>query len=269
MNATVEITKPQIDTDLFDKTPTFTTLKPRPGTKRTTHSVRADLATQAVEFAKLSGCTDEDAAKMTAIFFGDRALCAPMTAKIQIAHLNGVCIDNDILYNEVGGYLDIPLAGSEEETRCALRPDADQNIFLVGVERLGGVDPTKEDQNARFTSYSLVIPETEGDYPVVIGMNGVNDGQRVSLRWSRRLYQKPIRNHVTGETTWENKLETLTGLQNMEGVATQVALKAGFPLLETPVNANPPAQRGNRNSRNDRPAPTTTEVEGSDPWSMS
>lgn len=251
------------------ETPTWAILTPAPGTKRTAQAVRANLAGQVIQFAIDSGVTAEDAAKLAAIFDGKRALCAPMTPKIHVAHVNGVCFEQGILFNEVSGYLTVDLADSGP-TQIQLREDADQNMFLIGVERLGSA-PTDGGEATNFISYHLVICETEGDMPLVIGMNAVNDGESISLKWSRRLYLKQITHPVTRETSWQNRLETLDGLQNMEGVCFRVALQAQFGIMETRVNASPARQR-NTNNRGNQNQPANSNsyneaaVSGRDPW---
>jgi hypothetical protein len=238
---------------------------------------RADMAAKAVKFVVESGCKPEDAAKIANIFSGTRAICAPMTPHILIASVNALCLEQEILLNTIGGSLDIRLDGSDRHpTTIGVRPvtvEDPQQIFLVAVQKLGDT-PTGGGPATKFWSYAAVIPQTDKDFPLVLAMNALNDGQRIRLVWSSAIYVRRQTNSVTGETRNVSRLDSLRGLSNMEGVLLHCAKEASFPISETRVNANPPGNRS-QNQPNRQPvgaaAPTAgnggfQDVDG-DPWS--
>jgi hypothetical protein len=226
-------------------------IQPDP-TVRGAEAIRQDLLRQAETYLAACGVQPPDLKRLAPVFQGPSAPCALKTGKLHLAHVNTAAEKRGILLDRLSGHLVVEGGDREKAYAVVLREEGEQHLFLVAVERMGTVTGGSA---TTFWSYSLLCLETEGEEnpALVIALDLANDGESLQLQTSRRLYLQRRRHPVSGAVTFLDRLATLEGRANLEGVLTHVMAAEGFPYQEARINRATPAQLAER--RRGVPAP--------------
>jgi hypothetical protein len=221
-----------------------------------------DVLAQITEFAKAVGVSDEHLGKVATCFAGvPTPPCALRTPVLYALNVVEECEKNDLLMDRISGQVSIrPQNPSEMPYVIKTKDDIEQHPILVAYLRLGEGEGLAAAN--RFPAWSLIIPETEGERALAIGLDGRNQ-QRVligddgkertivvsSLNFSTNLYLDREVDPATDREVTTNRLSGLGGRANLEGVLYDLAVRSEmaelFPLLRT----LPPRQDRNDNNR--------------------